>query len=145
MTESSSIISMGIFEDENENSNTYFGFEYGDDGASALWFLFGCECLLAFESRPPPGDILPASAFRECSMAGGGRYRTSLVTLMPLLRLSPWLRRATAPYLLIRGAGAHPPPASSPPDTVTHTLTRYEYNVCLFKFRFGSASCPLPA
>ncbi|KAL4715320.1 hypothetical protein ACJJTC_004772 [Scirpophaga incertulas] len=103
---------------------TYFGLEYGDDGDIVLWFLFGCVCLFAFVSRPPPGDILPASAFSECSIAGGGRFEQSdLVTLMPRLLVVGALRRATVPYLLIRGAGAYPPPASSPPDTLTRTIT----------------------
>lgn len=123
---------------------TYLGLEYGEEGEDALWFLLGCECLFAFESRPPPGDILPASALRECSMAGGGRVEpSSLVTLKPWIRVSPCL--ATAPYLLIRGAGAHPPPASSPPDTLTHALTTFKFNVyfILGHSILGSASCPI--
>lgn len=67
---------------------TYFDLEYVVDGDDALWFLFGCECLFAFESRPPPGDILPASAFNECNIAGGGRWVPSgLVTVKTWLRL----------------------------------------------------------
>lgn len=83
-------------------------------------------CLFAFVSRPPPGEILPASAFSVCNMTGGGRLSPSdLVTLMSRPRLS---RRcclgATAPYLLIRGAGAQTPPASSPPpDSLTNAHT----------------------
>lgn len=113
---------------------TYFGLEYGDDGDDALWFLFGCVCLFAFESRPPPGDILPASAFSECSMVqGGGRWLPSgLVTVKTCSRLTRARYQPHTPYLLIRGAGAHPPPASSPPDAVTaHTLTDFFLsNVC---------------
>lgn len=121
--------------------HTYFGFAYGDDGEDALWFLFGWLCLFAFVSRPPPGDIFPASAFSEFSMAGGGRFLAGgLVTLLARLSLSRVLRRASLPYLLIRGAGAHTPPASSPPDSLTraHTHTMFAF----FKLGLGSASCP---
>ncbi|CAH2232708.1 jg5332 [Pararge aegeria aegeria] len=95
---------------------TYFVLEYGDDGDEDLWFLLGCECRFAFVSRPPPGDILPASAFRECSMTGGGRLPSGLVTMMPRHRLR--LRYQPPPYLLI-SAVARPPPASSPTPTNT--------------------------
>lgn len=111
---------------------TYLGLEYGAEGDDALWFLLGCECLFALVSRPPPGEIFPASVLSECSIAGGGRFGpSSLVTLtipprLPRPRLS---RAATTPYQLIRGAGAHPPPASSQPDTLTtHTLIHFFRN-----------------
>lgn len=103
-------------------SVTYLGLEYGDCGdMCALWFRLGCEGLLAFVSRPPPGEIFPASAFSEWSMAGGGRrLRCGLVTLLSQPGLVHPLpaRRPSYLYLQIRGAGAPTPPASSPPDAI---------------------------
>lgn len=86
----------------------------------SLWFRLGRLGRFALLSRPPPGDILPASAFRVWSIAGGGRGgRCSLVTLPSRPGLEHPRPALRPPYLQIRGAGPHPSPAASPPDVIT--------------------------